>query len=70
MIHSFREGNTRSQFVFFFQLCAQAGYRIDVGAFAPGTRLRDAFVEARFYSQDTGQNDQLAHVLSQTVVPG
>lgn len=68
VIHSFREGNTRSQFVFYSQLAEQAGYRIDSAAFAPGAPLRDAFVEARFHSQDTGRNDQLAGVLGRAIV--
>ena len=69
MIHSFREGNTRTQFVFFCQLAEQAGYRIDVVQFAPGMPLRDGFVQARFHSQDTGNNAQLAAVLRQVIVP-
>lgn len=69
VIHSFREGNTRSQFVFYSQLAEQAGYRIDTAAFTPGAPLRDAFVEARFHGQDTGRNDQLAGVLGQVIVP-
>lgn len=28
VVHSFREGNTRTQFAFFSQLCTQAGYRL------------------------------------------
>lgn len=69
VIHSFREGNTRTQFVFFSQLAQQAGYRLDPALFAPGAPLRDAFVEARFHSQDTGRNDQLAAVLGQAITP-
>lgn len=69
MIHSFREGNTRSQFVFFSQLAEQAGYRIDAARFAPGAPLRDEFVQARFQSQDTGSNDRLAEVLGRVIVP-
>lgn len=67
MIHSFREGNTRAQFVFFSQLAEQAGYQIDVRQFAPGASLRDEFVQARFHSQDTGSNDQLAVVLGNAI---
>ena len=54
VVHSFREGNTRTQFVFFSQLAEQAGYAIDTAVFAPGSPLRDEFVQARFASQDTG----------------
>lgn len=69
VIHSFREGNTRSQFVFFSQLAEQAGYRIDPAQFAPGAPLRDEFVQARFHSQDTGRNDRLAAVLGKAITP-
>ncbi len=48
VIHSFREGNTRTQFVFFSQLAQQAGYRIDPAHFpqarAEGTYLAPAIL--------------------------
>ncbi|MES2093196.1 MAG: Fic family protein [Actinomycetota bacterium] len=69
VIHSFREGNTRTQFVFFSQLAEQAGYRIDTEAFKVGSPLRDEFVQARFHSQDTGSNTRLAAVLSKAIEP-
>lgn len=71
VVHSFREGNTRTQFVFFSQLCAQAGYQLDTEAFTIGSPLRDEFVLARFEGQDTGSNRRLAAVLDQamTAVP-
>lgn len=67
VVHSFREGNTRAQFVFFSELCQQAGYRLDTEAFRPGNPLRDEFVQARFHGQDTGSNDRLAAVLDQAI---
>ena len=69
VVHSFREGNTRAQFVFFSQLCEQAGYELDTASFTPGSPLRDDFVQARFHSQDTGSNECLAGVLRQAVKP-
>lgn len=63
-IHSFREGNTRTQFVFFTQLARNAGYDLDAAQFRVGSPLREEFVAARFYSQATGRNDRLANVLS------
>src|SRR5699024_4612020 len=48
VIHSFREGNTRAQFVFFSHLYEQAGYRLDTFAFKVGSSLREEFVLARF----------------------
>jgi cell filamentation protein len=69
VIHSFREGNTRTQFVFFSQLAENAGYRLDTEAFKKGSPLRDEFVAARFHSQDTSHNDRLASVLSKAIEP-
>lgn len=69
VIHSFREGNTRTQFVFFSQLAENAGYRIDTEAFRKGSPLCDEFVAARFHSQDTGSNDRLAAVLAKAIEP-
>ena len=68
-VHAFREGNTRSQFVFFRQLAEQAGYELDADAFAEGKPLRDEFVKARFEGQDTGYSDCLAEVLSKAIKP-
>lgn len=80
VIHTFREGNTRSQFVFFSQLVAEAGYHLESRRFevvSPEVQreliregqpnLREAFVQARFYSQATGRNDRLAQVLNDAV---
>ncbi|WP_431031224.1 Fic/DOC family protein [Plantibacter sp. RU18] len=69
VVHSFREGNTRAQFVFFSQLAEQAGYRIDAAQFAVGQPLRDEFVNARFYSQATGSNGRLVSVLGRAIAP-
>ncbi|MBD8535682.1 Fic/DOC family protein [Plantibacter sp. CFBP 13570] len=69
VIHSFREGNTRTQFVFFSQLAEQAGYVIDTKPFAVGQALRDEFVQARFHSQDTGSNTRLQDVLGRVITP-
>lgn len=66
-IHSFREGNTRTQFVFFSQLAENAGYLLNTEAFKAGSPLRDQFVAARFYNQATTRTDRLAAVLSQVV---
>lgn len=68
VIHSFREGNTRTQFVFFSQLSEQAGWKLDPALFAPGTPGRDEFVAARFYSQATGSNQRLTTALRPAIV--
>ncbi|QYH19534.1 Fic family protein [Corynebacterium aquatimens] len=66
VIHPFREGNTRTQVVFFAQLVGEVGFTLDPAKFlAP--ELRDAFIAARFHSQDTGDNSKLAEVLARIV---
>ena len=67
VVHAFREGNTRTQFVFFSQLAAHAGYRLVPTAFEVAAALRDEFVEARFEGQDTGRSARLAEVLAQAI---
>lgn len=62
VIHPFREGNTRTQTVYFADLTRHAGYNLDSAAFLDA-EVRDAFVAARFHSQDTGDNAKLAEVL-------
>jgi cell filamentation protein len=69
VVHSFREGNTRTQFVFFSQLCKNAGYRLDPQAFMPGDPRRDEFVAARFYNQATTRTDRLERMLATAVTP-
>lgn len=69
VVHSFREGNSRAQFVFFHQLAEHAGYRLDTKTFQVGEPLRDRFVAARFYSQATGRSDRLAEVISEAITP-
>lgn len=68
-IHSFREGNSRAQFVFFTQLADHAGYVLDPALFAPGQPLRDEFVWARFHNQATGRTDRLAAVVDKAITP-
>lgn len=68
-IHSFREGNTRSQFMFYTQLCEQAGWSLDPRRFTTGHALREEFLAARFYSQATGSNTRLEMVLRKVVTP-
>ena len=68
-IHSFREGNTRTQFVFFSQLADNAGFHLDTASFTIGSPLRDEFVAARFYNQATTRTDRLEAVLSTALLP-
>ena len=63
VVHSFREGNTRTQTVFFDELVKAAGYELDVERLASDSRVRAEFIDARFHSQDTGDNAQLEEVL-------
>ena len=66
-IHAFREGNTRTQFVFFSQLAQQAGWPLDPRFFVTGQPLADQFVAARFYGQATGNPARLADVLLKSI---
>lgn len=68
--HAFREGNTRSQVVFFHQLAEQAGWDLDVAMLGPDhpESIRDEFIEARFHHQGNGFDTKpLAQVLSKAL---
>lgn len=69
VIHSFREGNTRTQFAFFSQLAEQAGYRIESRRFRFGSDLAAEFVAARHYGQATARPDRLHVVLNKAITP-
>lgn len=69
VVHSFREGNTRSQFVFFDCLSRRAGWNLDVAAFGEGGSLREPFVQARFEAQRTGESEALRQVLDRAITP-
>jgi len=64
VLHSFREGNTRSQRVFFALLCAQAGYRLD-GAYLEARY--DDFLRARESAMLTADSTALAGFLAGAV---
>ncbi len=67
VVHSFREGNTRTQLVFFAQLSQRAGYFLVSRLFTIGSPLRERFVHARFYGQDTGDHRLLGTVLEDVI---
>lgn len=67
--HVFREGNTRSQVVYFTQLAERAGYDLDFARLAGGADLRADFVNARFHHLATGTADRLAAVIDNAVRP-
>jgi cell filamentation protein len=78
--HSFREGNTRSQTVFFEQLAAHAGWKLDVTRLSPHhpESVYQTFVDARFEHQRLrGQEgvstpqaaSELANVLGKLIEP-
>lgn len=67
VVHSFREGNTRAQGVLLSQLCKQAGYDLNPEVFKVGMPLREEFIQARYHSQDTGDNSRLATVLDKAI---
>ncbi len=64
-IHPFREGNTRTETVFFHLLCRNAGY--DLGAERLYTR-RAEFIAARFHGHAVGDRyKRLTALLADTV---
>lgn len=78
--HAFREGNTRTQVVFFEQLAHHAGWSLDVARFSPHHPLSiyREFVDARFAHQASRGFDgarasqaasQLSKVLSRIIAP-
>jgi cell filamentation protein len=78
--HAFREGNTRSQTVFFEQLAHEAGWKLDVARLSPHHphTVYSQFVNARFEHQRLRQNEtlsahetsrELARVLGQLIQP-
>jgi cell filamentation protein len=68
VIHAFREGNTRSQFIFFRQLAEHAGWRLESDLFQAGAPLRDEFVNARFYAHEH-DSSWLEAVLAKAIEP-
>lgn len=68
--HPFREGNTRTQIVFFTQYFASIGFALDAPALSPQGSSRDEFVAARFHAQATGGTNRLAQLLGQVVSCG
>lgn len=69
VVHSFREGNTRTQCVFFAYLAKQAGFYLPITAFAQGKQHRDDFVRARYHGQAKADNSLLAAVLAKVIIP-
>lgn len=70
VIHSFREGNTRSQVRFCSQLAAQAGHPFSSAHLAPGRDLHENFVAARFHCQATGTSERLEQTIHQLIEAG
>lgn len=63
VVHSFREGNTRSQCLFCWLLTCEAGFKFDVSALFKHATAIEAFNAARRHSQSTGSNSPLAETL-------
>lgn len=78
-VHPFREGNTRTQFAFFRQLSAEAGYTLDTDRFQAVDKaelrsnpligdLREQFVWGRFEYMQTGDTRLMRDVLDQAII--
>lgn len=57
VVHSLREGNTRSQFVFCEQLTDQAGFQLNLERLGPDADLHNDFIETRQHGQHSSSND-------------
>jgi cell filamentation protein len=68
--HPFREGNTRTQIVFFTQYFASIGFTLDAPELSPQGARRDEFIAARFHAQATGGSTRLAQLLGHVVHRG
>lgn len=77
-VHPFREGNTRTQFAFFRQLSAEAGYTLDTDRFTAVAKaerkqsplvgdLREQFVWGRFEYMQTGDTHLIREVLDMAI---
>ncbi|MBE5452995.1 hypothetical protein E3G45_004985 [Mycobacteroides abscessus] len=66
-VHPFREGNTRTQAVFFALLGAAAGHPLRTDELLQNGPLREAFIAARFYAQMTVNYEPLTQVLAGVV---
>lgn len=66
-IHPFREGNTRTQVVFFALLASEAGHQLRTLDLLENDALREEFIAARFYAQITVRYDPLARVLARII---
>src|SRR5690606_30843153 len=77
-VHPFREGNTRTQFAFFRQLAAEAGYTLDTDRFQVVDKaqlrsnplvgdLRGQFVWGRFEYMQTGDTRLMRDVLDMAI---
>ena len=78
-VHSFREGNTRTQFAFFRQLSAEAGYTLHTDRFIAVKKadlannpllgdLREQFVWGRFEYMQTGDTRLMREVLDMAII--
>ena len=65
--HPFREGNTRTQVIFFTQFAAEHGHFLDYERFAKDEWFRAKFNAGRFLAQHNTDTTLLADALSQVI---
>ena len=68
-MHPFREGNTRTQAVYFAQLAERGGYDLDLTRFAFAGDLRTEFINARNHNLATMHTDRLEAVIDKALTP-
>ncbi len=67
--HLFREGNTRTQLVFFHQIAATCGFALDLGRLHRDEQLRAQFNAARYLIQAGGAVDLFAETIVAITTP-
>jgi cell filamentation protein len=56
-IHAFRDGNSRTVYVFAMQFFERLGYSADPSGFLDGSALRERMIHARYQNHATGQHE-------------
>lgn len=66
-VHPFREGNTRTQIVYFASLATEAGHPLNTLGLLEAGRAREEFLAARFHAQVVATYERLVQFLSDMI---
>ncbi|WP_257159070.1 Fic/DOC family protein [Corynebacterium cystitidis] len=67
LIHPFREGNRRTQLLFFSELLDRAGYELHLERLRFGNPEREEFIAARFEAMRTAESSRLESLLARLI---